>query len=86
MSKNLLLFVFSHPVPFPASEYGGMWVVRAHNAREAAALAWNFYMSEAVSIRGVRQGDFRQAVEDGKCLLLKSFPEDLPMVIDSFWT
>ena len=84
MTTNLMMFVFSHPVDFPFSEYGGLWVVRAHNARQAAKLAWD-------ACKDVETGDsllphFEQAAEAGKCFMLKSFPEDLPGVVDHFLT
>lgn len=85
MTRNLMLFVFSHPVDFPASEYGGMWVVRAYNAREAAALAFAWLQGHGV-FDGVLQVHFEQAAEEGKCLMLKSFPEDLPCVVECFLT
>ena len=80
MTTNLMMFVFSHPVDFPYSEYGGLWVVRARNARQAAKLAWD-------ACKTVETGDsllshFEQAAEVGKCFMLKSFPEDLPGVVD----
>lgn len=82
MTTNLMMFVFSHPVDFPYSEYGGLWVVRAHNARQAARLAW-----DACDEIGASTGDsllkhFEQAAEEGKCFGLKAFPEDVPCVID----
>ena len=86
MTTNLMMFVFSHPVDFPYSEYGGLWVVRAHNAHEAAKLAW-----DACEVVGADTGDsllkhFEQAAEEGKCFMLKAFPEDVPCVIDHYLT
>ena len=82
----LMMFVFNHPVDFPTSEYGGLWVVRAHNAREAGNLAW-----DACSVMGADTGDsllshFQEAAERGQCFMLKTFPEDLPGVMNHFLT
>lgn len=33
------VFVFNHPVPFPESEYGGLWVIVAEDGAQAAELA-----------------------------------------------
>lgn len=85
MTRPLMLFVFSHPVDFPCSEYGGLWVVRAYNAREAAHLAWTATLEKGCTGDSV-PGHFAQAAELGKCLMLKSFPEDVPCVIQSFLT
>lgn len=86
MTTNLMMFVFNHPVDFPYSEYGGLWVVRAHNARQAAKLAW-----DACDEMGVDTGDslpkhLEEAAEKGQCFMLKTFPEDVPCVLNHFIT
>ena len=86
MTTNLMMFVFSHPVDFPYSEYGGLWVVRAHNARQAAKLAWDAAWMDSMETGDSLLSHFEEAAEKGQCFMLKSFPEDLPCVVDHFLT
>ena len=82
MNANLMMFVFNHPADFPESEYGGMWVVRARNAREAGSLAWE----QRADSGNIESRHYEMAAEAGKCFMLKSFPDDLPCVVDHFIT
>jgi len=36
--NELNLYLLSHPVPFPSSEYGGVHIVAAYNEKEAYEL------------------------------------------------
>jgi hypothetical protein len=73
------LFTFRHPIPFPRSEYGGVWVVVANDAAEAAQMAYDEYMDDSVPIE-----DFEDAVCDGTRFELVG--DVAPRIVESFLT
>jgi hypothetical protein len=73
------VFIFAHPVPFPQSEYGGMWVVRAEGHYQAGVLAWEYFDDPDVRVEA-----FQQAALEGQSLELVNHGE--PMVLDCFLT
>jgi hypothetical protein len=73
------VFIFNHPVPFPQSEYGGMWVVRAEGHYQAGHVAWEYFDDPDVRVEA-----FQQAALEGQSLELVNHGE--PMVLDCFLT
>jgi hypothetical protein len=73
------VFIFDHPVPFPQSEYGGMWVVRAEGPNQAGHVAWEYFGDPVLRVEA-----FQQAALEGQSLELVN-PGD-PMVLDCFLT
>jgi hypothetical protein len=73
------VFIFNHPVGFPQSEYGGMWVVRAEGHYQAGFLAWKYFRDNRVRVEV-----FQQAALEGQSLELVNTGE--PMVLDCFLT
>jgi len=73
------VFIFDHPQEFPASEYGGMWVVRAEGYLQAGHVAWEYFDDSSVDIEA-----FQQAALEGQSLELVNHGE--PMVLDCFYT
>jgi hypothetical protein len=73
------VFIFAHPVDFPQSEYGGMWVVRAEGHYQAGQVAWEYYDEPDVRVEA-----FQQAALEGQSLELVNHGE--PMVLDCFLT
>ena len=73
------VFIFNHPVGFPESEYGGMWVVRAEGHYQAGHVAWEYFDNPDVRVEV-----FQQAALEGQSLELVN-PGD-PMVLDCFLT
>ena len=78
---TMKVFIFHHPVAFPESEYGGMWVVRAATAEAAGVLAWEHY---AVDRLDPPVEVFQQAALEGQHLELAH--EGCPIVLDCFLT
>ncbi len=73
------VFIFNHPVGFPQSEYGGMWVVRAEGHYQAGYVAWEYFDNPDVRVEA-----FQQAALEGQSLELVNHGE--PMVLDCFLT
>jgi hypothetical protein len=73
------VFIFAHPVDFPQSEYGGMWVVRAEGHYQAGHVAWLHFDDPDVRVEA-----FQQAALEGQSLELVNHGE--PMVLDCFLT
>ena len=73
------VFVFAHPVGFPQSEYGGMWVVRAEGHYQAGQVAWEYFDDPDVRVE-----TFQQAALEGQSLELAN--DGPAMVLDSFLT
>jgi hypothetical protein len=73
------VFIFAHPVDFPQSEYGGMWVVRAEGHYQAGQVAWEYFDDPDVRVEA-----FQQAALEGQSLELVNHGE--PMVLDCFLT
>jgi len=72
------LFTFRHPVAFPRSEYGGLWVVVANDAMEAAQMAHE-YLDDSIPIE-----DFEDAVCDGTRFELAG--DVAPRIVEAFLT
>jgi hypothetical protein len=75
------VFIFNHPVGFPQSEYGGMWVVRAEGHYQAGRVAWEYFDDPDLSV-----GIFQQAALEGQSLELVRPKVGEPMVLDCFLT
>jgi hypothetical protein len=76
------VFVFNHPVDFPQSEYGGMWVVRAEGPYQAGHCAWEYFDDPDVRVEA-----FQQAALEGTAMPLHpALPYTEPMVVDCFLT
>jgi hypothetical protein len=73
------VFIFNHPVRFPESRYGGMWVVRAEGHYQAGHVAWEYFDNPDVRVEA-----FQQAALEGQSLELVNPGE--PMVLDCFYT
>ena len=73
------VFIFNHPVEFPQSEYGGLWVVRAEDHYQAGHVAWEYF-----GHLDLRVESFQQAALEGQSLELVN--DGPPMVLHSFLT
>jgi hypothetical protein len=73
------VFIFNHPVGFPESEYGGMWVVRAEGYFQAGHVAWEYFNNPDLRVEA-----FQQAALCGQSLELVNHGD--PMVLDCFLT
>lgn len=73
------VFVFHHPVAFPESEYGGLWVVRAEGPYQAGHAAWQHFGMDDFPVEV-----FQDAAREGKILELAE--DGPPEVLDCFLT
>jgi hypothetical protein len=73
------VFIFAHPVGFPQSEYGGMWVVRAEGHYQAGFLAWKYFDNPDFRVESFQQAAL-------KALSLELVNHGEPMVLDCFLT
>ncbi len=73
------LYVGDYWVPFPSSEYGGMWVVIAENVEQCIDFLRGTGYDEYES-------DIRDAVAEAKCFELNPEREYEPGIVDTFFT
>jgi hypothetical protein len=73
------LYVGDYWIPFPSSEYGGMWVVIAENVEQCIDFLRGTGYDEYES-------DIRDAVAEAKCFELNPEREYEPGIVDTFFT
>jgi len=72
------LYIFDHFVPFPSSEYGGLWVVLAKDDNECYDLVvdhdqgWNesFYLK---AMENIQKADKIAVLQDQESRIVESF-------------